>query len=301
MKWGKTTAAAAAVLFTGFTEELYRYVFCRGSSKLFIKLFDSQGHEPAYYDYRKAGIARMQAAERVEYTMESRRGEKLKGYHYPNGSGGKKIAFIVHGYRSDHEDTGGIVCDYYKSRGIDLFCVDHTASGSSEGHFIGFDVFETEDCLQWLEFLKEKFGEDVKILLHGFSMGAATVMQMSSRCPENVKFIVEDSGYENAKASMDHQVGPMYGPLRLINRAVAGYDWNDSDVTDSLINSEIPMLFVHGQDDKLVPYSNGPRLYGLYLGEKDCFFPEKTRHIESFYTQPEKYAEKLDRFLEKYF
>ncbi len=281
-------------------EELYRYIFCKKSSVICEKLFDSKGHCEDYYTYHSAQNKRMWQLPHEEFTMPSQRGEQLKGFYYPCGAQGKKIAFVVHGYRSNHVDTGSICYDYYASRGIDVFACDHTAAGDSAGHFIGFDVLESRDCLKWLDFLREKFGEDVQIILHGFSMGAATVMQMSSHCPENVKFIVEDSGYWCAKAAMAHQVGPLYGPLRLINRLVAGYDWNASDVTQSLKNSKLPILFVHGQDDKLVPFENGPKLYESYQGEKDCFFPENTRHIESMYTSPQAYGEKLDRFVEKY-
>ena len=290
------TAAGAAL----FTEELYRYVFCRNSSALFTRLFDTRGHEPNYYITRDEAADRLRRQAHTEYTIRSDRGDLLKGYYYPCGSEGKKIAFLIHGYRSEHIETAGLYYDYYKSRGIDVFCCDHTAAGESGGRFIGFDVFETQDCLKWLKVLQKKFGEDVQIILHGFSMGAATVLQMSGSCPDNVKFIVEDSGFVNAKASLDHQVGLMYQPLRAINRAVAGYDLDDSDVQASLARATVPILFVHGQDDKLVPFENGPALYGMYRGEKDCFFPENTRHIESMYTSPEEYGKKLDEFMEKY-
>lgn len=283
-----------------FTEELYRYVFCRRSSALFCRLFDSKGHEEGYYQARDAAARQLAQTACEKMTIVNARGQKLMGYYYPCGAGGKQIAMIVHGYRSDHLDTGGLYYEYYKSRGIDFFCCDHTASGESEGAFIGFDVLETPDCLQWIEFLKEKFGEDIRILLHGFSMGAATVLQMSSHCPGNVKFIISDSAYENALASMKHQVGPFYTPLRLINRITAGYDWNDSDVTESLSKATVPILFVHGRDDRLVPFQNGPRLYEQYRGEKDFLFPAHTRHVESMYTSPQAYCARIDEFLNKY-
>lgn len=288
------------LLFLSFTEELYRYVFCRNSSRLFEKLFDSKGHEPEYYVYREAGEKKLRQLPHFTFTIQSDRGENLKGFYYSCGGKGKKIAFILHGYRSDHADTGGIAYDYYASRGFDVFACDHTAAGESGGKYIGFDVLEAPDCLKWIDFLREQFGEDIQIVLHGFSMGAATVMQMSGRCPDNVKFIVEDSGFRNARAAMWHQVGPMFGPLRFLNQAIAGYDWNDSDVTESLAHSRIPMIFFHGQDDKLVPYENGPALYQLYQGPKAGFFPPKTRHIECMYTCPEESAKQLDAFVEKY-
>ncbi len=296
----KTLFAIPVIGVAFFTEELYRYVFRRKSSALFTKLFDSKGHEGKYYVTRDLAAEKLRNTEHMEYEITSDRGETLRGYYYPCGSKGKTVAFIIHGYRSEHAETAGMFYDYYRSRGIDLFCCDHTASGNSEGEYIGFDIFETKDCLKWIDFLIEKFGKDVQIILHGFSMGGATVLQMSGNCPENVKFIISDSGFINARASLKHQVGPMYQPLRLINRIFAGYDLNASDVTESLGKAKVPILFVHGRDDKLVPFENGQALYEIYQGEKDFFFPENTRHIESMYTSSEGYEKKMDKFVEDY-
>ena len=284
-----------------FFEEAYRYIFCRPASALFTRLFDSKGHEPNYYITRDRAADRLRAVPHETWTIPGHKGEALKGFYYPNGANGKKIVFLIHGYRSHHIETGGLFYDYYKSRGVDFFCCDHTAHGESEGKFIGFDVWESQDCLRWIDFLREKFGDDIEICLHGFSMGGGTVLQMSSHCPAQVKFIVSDSGFPSAYASMAHQIGPLYHPLRWINRVVAGYDWNDSDVSESLSQSRLPILFVHGQDDKLVPAQCGPALYAGYQGPKDGWFPAKTRHIEAVYTQPEEYARRVDAFLGKYF
>lgn len=292
--------AVVLALLISFVVELYKFMFCRCNSKLFTFLFDKKGHEDNYYIVRdKANDDfRIQQCERIN--LKSDRGENLKGFYYDNGAHGKKIVFIIHGYRQDHIEIGGFFYRFYKERNIDIFCCDHTASGESEGQFVGFDVFEHKDCLKWLDYIVNRFGEDTEIILHGFSMGAATVMQMSSYCPKNVKFIIEDSGFECAKASLSHQVGPLYNPIRGLNKLIAHYDINDSDVTESLKKSRIPMLFVHGKDDKLVPSVNGPKLYDMYEGEKDGLFMPKTRHIETMYTSPKEYGEKIDSFIAKY-
>ena len=298
----KVSAALAAAAGAGvLTGELYKYVFRRDSSALFEYFHRPGGHGEAFRAFREASAARLRALPHTDYTIHSARGEALRGYYFPAGTAHNRIAFVIHGYRSNAMETAGMVQPYYHSRGVDVFCCDLTASGESGGDEIGFDVLETQDCLRWVAFLRQQFGPEVQILLHGFSMGAATVLQMSSHCPANVKAIVSDSAYQNARASLWHQIGPLYTPLRYINRAVAGYDWNDSDVLDSLSHSTLPILFVHGQDDKLVPFANGPTLYNFYQGEKDCLFPTGTRHIESMFTASEEYAAKLDALLEKYF
>ena len=301
MKKLKKRILAIPALGAAFlTEEMYRHLFYRKPSAFITMLSDPKGHEPEYYSFRDKKAQKFRETPHEEYSITSSTGQQLKGFYYPGGAQGKKIAFIIHGYRSEHAETAGMFYDYYHSRGIDLFCADNTAAGESQGNFIGFDILEAKDSLLWLDFLRETFGDDTQIILHGFSMGAATVMQMSSHCPENVKFIIEDSGFVNAKASLKHQIGPMYQPMRVLNRAIAGYDLNDSDVQESLNQSRIPMLFVHGRDDKLVPFENGPLLFEHYQGEKDCFFPYETRHIESMYTCPVAYGRKIDRFIQKY-
>ncbi len=297
----KSTKIAISVLGAAFfTEELYRHIFCRKGSKLFSLFSNSKGHTEPYYEYKKMEIEKFKQVPCERYTINSERGEELSGFYYPNGSNGKKIVFIIHGYRSEHIDTACTFYDYYKSRGIDMFCCDHTAHGESEGHFVGLDYFESQDCLRWIEWLKEKFGDDTEIILHGFSMGGATVLQMSGKCPDNVKFIVSDSGYMDTQTSIKNQVGIMYQPMRLLNKIVAGYDLNDIDVKESLSKSTKPILFVHGLDDKLVPFEAGQKLYDMYTGEKDCLFTEGTKHVETIYTYPDEYAQKLDSFIEKY-
>ena len=94
---------------------------------------------------------------------------------------------------------------------------------------------------------------------------------------------------------------PLYGLLQLLHRMIAHIDLRESDVRPSLSESRLPIFFVHGQDDKLVPFENGPALFEAYEGPKACFFPEKTRHIEAMYTKPREYQHRLDLFLKSYF
>lgn len=285
----------------GFTAEVYRYVCRRGGSKLLNPLLDKKTHDEDYYQHRDSLAARLRTLPQQRFIIRSARGEKLVGHYLPGGGSGKRIAFIVHGYHSEYADTAGMYYDYYSSRGFDVFACDHTAHGESQGKAIGFGVFESEDCLLWLSFLRGKFGDDVQILLHGFSMGGATVLLMSDRCPDNVRMIVDDSGYRDAPTQLKGQLGPFYGPVAAIHRRLAHCELSLADTRPALARTRLPILFVHGQDDKTVPYRNGPELFALYGGEKDCLFPEKAKHVESMHVAPEAYQRKLDRMIQLYF
>ncbi|MBQ9685727.1 MAG: alpha/beta fold hydrolase [Oscillospiraceae bacterium] len=300
----KKTALALSlplVLAGTFTGELYRYVFVRGGSPVLNPLLNKKGHAEDYYRHRDACAERLRRRPQERWEIRSGRGEKLCGYYIPGGGEGKRVAFLVHGYTSEHAETAGMFCDYYRGRGFDLFCCDNTAHGDSEGRFVGFDVFESEDCLLWLDELQKRLGPQVQVLLHGFSMGGATVLKMAERCPENVRAIVADSAYQDGYAQLKGQLGPMIKPLALLHRALSGCDLRKSDVRPSLDKCRLPILFVQGEEDKTVPFTNGPALYAAYAGEKDCLFVPGAKHVECMHAAPEAYAGKLDRLIGRAF
>ena len=102
------------------------------------------------------------------------------------------------------------------------------------------------------------------------------------------------------RALMEPRLGPLYWPLRLYNLAVEGYDFSDADVRPQLAGAKVPLLFIHGCEDRTVPTWMGRQLYELCPTEKDCLFVENARHVESFHRAPEEYAGKLDGFIERY-
>ncbi len=277
--------------------QFYRYCFCRDPGPL-AKVLDSKGHEEDYYHHRDTTAAQLAQLDCQRFTRTNSRGIRLEGYYYQSGSQPSgKIAFIIHGYRSEHLETAGMYYEYYFSRGIDVFCCDHGAAGESGGSVIGYDVFESRDCLDWLEFLYEQFGREIQVLLHGFSMGGATVLSMSDRVGDQVKCIVSDSGYTSAAEILSGRVGALATVMSGINRVVAGYTLADTDVREHVKHSRVPILFVHGRQDKTVPFSMGEELYALCPGEKDCLWIDNARHVECMHCAKEAYEGKLDHLL----
>ncbi len=281
--------------------EVYKYAFCRRGSRILNPIMDKKSHSPDYYVHRDSAAKALREAPQQRFTIRSERGELLRGFYIPCGEKPcGRIAFLIHGYRSEHAEAAGMYREYYKSRGVDLFCVDHTAAGESEGRFIGYDVFESRDCLQWLDFLHDRFGTDIQVILHGFSMGGGTVLSMSDCCPPCVRFIVDDCGFSGPIDSLRQRLGLLVWPLAAINRVVAGYSLREGDVRPHLRRAKLPILFVHGTEDHTVPLAMGKELYDMYHGPKDCLFVEGAHHVESMHRAPEAYAAKLDGFIHKY-
>jgi len=299
----KLFAAAIPVALAAFgAGEIYSYTFLRRGSPLLERAFGRKNHSEEYYAYRYSTADRLRKAPQQMLEMKSSRGEKLRGFYLPSpNSNGKRIAFIVHGYRSEHAETAGMFLDMYHSRGFDVFCPDHAAHGESEGQTIGYDYYESIDCLRWINVLRERFGNDVQMILHGFSMGGATVMRMSADCPENVRFIIDDSGYTSAEHLIKPRLGSFYGPIRLMNRVFGGYDLRDTNALPKLAGCVKPIIFVHGRKDPTVPFAESELAYDAYTGPKAKLFTDDARHIETFYLYPREYEALIDEFTEKYF
>lgn len=298
---GITSAALGAGAAAVWTGELYKYTFCRDIG-LFKYLPPKKTHEQDYYDHRDSTAQKMREDKScLEMSIVNADGETLRGFYYPCGDRpGKKLLFMIHGYRSEHAETAGMYLDFYRERGFDLFCCDHAGHGISDGGKIGWDVTESRDCLKWLDHLIALCGEDVQIVLHGFSMGGATVLKMSDRCPGQVKFIISDSGYSDVERLLRVSLKRMYTPLRLVNCVVGGYDMNESDVRAHLLRTDKPILFIHGRLDPTVPFYMGEELYALCPTEKDCLFTDDAKHIETMHLHPQEYAEKVDKFVEMF-
>ena len=124
------TGAAAAAFAAG---EVYRYIFCRNSG-IIGRLHEPRGHKEDYYLHRDGDAERLRRCRCIRLELTNDRGDTLEGYYYPCSSAPcGRIAFIVHGYRSEHLETAGMYYDYYMSRGFDLFTCDLTAAGESGG------------------------------------------------------------------------------------------------------------------------------------------------------------------------
>ena len=146
------------------------------------------------------------------------------------------------------------------------------------------------------------------IALRGISMGGATVMMASGEeLPGQVRAIVEDCGYTSAWDEFHYQLKMLYHlpafPLLyvtdLLARVKAGYGLKAASAKKQVAKCRIPMLFIHGEKDALVPYWMLKPLYEAASCPKECFVVENAGHGEARQAQPEEYWKRVFGFLER--
>ncbi len=237
-------------------------------------------------------------------------GCKMRAWFLPAKKPSKRFVICVHGYKCNGPDEFSHFAPFYHNDlGYNYLLPDLTGHGRSEGDYIGFGSFDAKNILLWVDYLINRFGEDIEIILHGISMGAATVMNCNEMSPpDQVKIIIEDCGFTSASEVIDNtlkdRLGFSFKPAvylgSLFSKLKAGYFFDESNPLKNMNKAKNPILFVHGEDDTFVPFEYGKRLYEACTVEKDCLWVPNTVHAFSYYNAKDEYEAKIKEFIHKH-
>ena len=225
----------------------------------FIDLPPGKAYEP-FYQRMTDWVLQVRKIPREHFRITSFDGLELHGSYYEFAPGAP-MEIMFHGYRGNAErDLPGGVQRCFAC-GRSALVVDQRCAGRSGGRTITFGIKECRDCLSWVDFAVKHFGPEVKIILTGISMGAATVLMASGEeLPENVIGILADWGYSTPKAIMHKVMGDMKLPAKLCwpfvrwgAKIFGGFDPEDNSPMDAMKRCELPVIFFHGEDDGFVP------------------------------------------------
>ncbi|MCC8141782.1 MAG: alpha/beta hydrolase [Lachnospiraceae bacterium] len=245
-----------------------------------------------------------------EYYIKDRDGLRLHAYFIKGDPESDVYVLCSHGYR---DPIGGLEfaekAPIWQSRGYNLLMVDHRAHALSEGKFLSFGLHESDDCIEWLEFLKEKFGEDIRFILHGQSMGAAIVLQMSCKetLPENVKGIIGDCGYTNFYSQCQGLLPvPKFVEAIILTSANVylrfchRIDMKKADSLEAVKKASVPILFIHGDGDTFVPVRMSREMYASCSSkDKQLEIFEGATHCMSYNSEPERYTRLAHEFADR--
>lgn len=183
------------------------------------------------------------------------------GARYYHVSDSAPVQIQVHGYRGSaiRDFCGG--CPIALQLGFNVLLVDQRSHGQSEGRVISFGILERFDVLSWIDYARTRFGADVPIVLAGVSMGAATVLTCTGMdLPKNVRGVVADCPFSDpqqiiAKVGRDlHLPSKLLMPLvRLSAKWFGGFDVSAASALESVGRTQLPVLIIHGEDDRFVP------------------------------------------------
>ncbi len=258
------------------------------------------------YEKIRAAAHALEAREHETVEIASHDGTRLVG-HYFKAPREKRIVIAMHGWRSKWcYDFSGL-CELLDKCDCSVLYPEQRGQNASGGDYMGFGVVERHDCLAWAKYIAEREGADVPIYLFGISMGGTTVMMCADLdLPRNVKGIISDCGYTSPKEIWRHVVnknlhvpyGFISGKVDMAYKKYTNLECNFS-AADALSRASVPVLFIHGSDDKFVPVDMAYRNFKACKSDKELLIVPSAGHGQSYTVDRDKYECKVREFFEK--
>ena len=233
--------------------------------------------------------------------MPSRFGYSLTGTFIPNPQTTDKTLIFLHGF-SESRLAGLSYVNIYLNAGYNLLLVDSRAHGDSGGESVTWGVYEKHDVDQWVDWLRYRYPAGI-IGMHGISMGAATALLHAGLNESNkrVAFYIADSAYSdlvslltdqmNQRLRLPGNIPPQF--LLPYANAVAflrsRFNFGDAAPLRVVQQVTTPVLYIHGEADRLVPASMSQQLYSATKGQRQIQLFPRADHVSSIFTDRSRY------------
>ncbi len=249
----------------------------------------------------------LETVERRKIQVESDDGYLLVAEEFPVRDSGKWV-LLLHGYTGWKEEMYQFAFWYY-SQGYSVLVPDLRCQGESEGDFIGMGWTDHYDCELWIDHILTQTPE-AEIVLHGQSMGAATALIMagSPETSEHISAVVSDSAYTEAYEMFGDKItewfhlpaAPFVDSACLMLRLRGGYNLRDASPLRAVAQSNVPTLFIHGDEDRMIDVGMSYELFEAASCEKELYIVEGAGHAQAQDKDPDEYYGRIDTFLKRF-
>ena len=171
--------------------------------------------------------------------------------------------------------------EMFASRGYGFCAFDYEGYGRSSGK-VSEKAVDRDVMRVWEYLTKEKGIAPEKIVVHGFSLGTGAAVSLAVRL-EKAKALILEAPFTSTYA-------------------VAGLAWVPGDRFPSIgriPHVRMPVLIIHGDRDRIIPFRHGKKLYEKAPEPKAFFHVPGAGHNDLIATAAENYWRQLNTFLQK--
>lgn len=245
---------------------------------------------------------------RDTFVISQATGDSIHAWYLRADTVTDKVAVLVHGYTDNALWMGDIASIYDRQLHYNIILPDLHYHGLSKGDYVQMGWIDRLDVLQWCALADSLFGGNTRQVLHGVSMGAATVMSVSGEpLPHYIKCFVEDCGYTSVWDEFSNELRSQFSlpPFPLMHttnmwcKLRLGWSFKEASPISQVAKSSRPMLFIHGDSDTFVNTEMVYRLYAAKHGKKQLWIAKGTQHARAYHDHPEEYTTKVCKFVEK--
>ena len=228
---------------------------------------------------------------KVEF--KSKDGTLLKGWlieaEEPRG-----LVILSHGYSFDKQSMLPGAKELVKNN-YSCLLFDYRAHGESKGDKTTIGILEQDDLIAASDFARN-FSD--KLYIIGVSMGAATAIMAAPKI-SGLKAIVADSSFQKLK-DIIYRKSPILTGLIVHFMKIHGVDVEKSEPINCADKLNVPVLFIHGDKDDLVPFEDSEKLFEKAKDPKELWIVKGGIHGRSYFVDRKEYSKKVIDFLNKH-
>jgi fermentation-respiration switch protein FrsA (DUF1100 family) len=169
---------------------------------------------------------------------------------------------------------------------MNIFMIDYREYGRSEGNVTEKGTYQ--DALAAYDYLstRKEIGP-AEIIVYGQSLGAAIAAEVAVQ--RKVAGVILESPFSSIR-EMARVVFPWLPVGRFLSIRY--------DVRSKVAKVEAPLLIIHGDQDEVVPYSQGRQVFDAAAPPKTFYTIPGAGHNDLYYVGGEDYYNTLSQFIE---
>lgn len=210
---------------------------------------------------------------------------ELNGWFIPS-PGARATLLFCHGNAGNISHRLEFI-DIFRRMGLDVFIFDYRGYGRSRGR-PGEKGTYLDGVAAYCYLVSQKGAAPEKIVVYGESLGGAIAIYLAEKLKVGA-LICE--GTFTSTVDMGREVYPFL-PIKLM--VTMKYE-----ALSRIGGVKAPTLIVHSQDDEIVPFRHGQRLYEAAGGPKE-FYRMRGGHNEAVFLARDEFSSRIESFLTKY-
>ena len=238
----------------------------------------------------RRGSAAVPASGEV-WTLTAEDGVILRAYACPAG---EDWVLLLHGWGGCAGELEALG-QAYRDRGWGTLTPDLRGCGGSGGEYRGLGAGDGADVLAWMDLIRDRF-PDAGIVLHGVDLGANAALAASGERPAGLLAVAADSPVPDLRERFFPGGWIMEQGVDAVLRLTAGRDLLAPSLCRQTAGTRVPVLFLHGEGDDLVPAAEAEGLYFL-AGRSSRLLRLRSGHADGFRRDREAYLRGLFAFL----
>lgn len=190
-------------------------------------------------------------------------GTRLHAWFLPANGAAKGTVLHLHGNAANVSNHLPLVA-WLPARGYNVLMLDYRGFGRSEGSPTLDGI--VEDALAALKHLRSRPDVDRdRLVVFGQSIGGATALRMLARDAAGVRLAIIDSSFPSYRGiAREATAGSAMAPLASL--AASALPGPDKDPVTVLKSIGVPLIFVHGTRDSVIPHTNSDALHAAAPG-----------------------------------